>query len=390
MRFCMVNAFFSPYIGGTEKHMYELGRRLAKQEALYVLTSRLKNTKEYEELENMKIFRVKAKEYKMPLIYPPPLVIARDARKKIERLDKEIDFDVFNLHGRWFPDFGYVVKYANRKGKLVTLTLHNGRPVGISPLVTVLGTSFDIAYGKKLLKKVDRIIAVSASVKEDISKYGLDKDKIVVIHNGVDTEVFKPTEPVFKEQYEGCDNLLLFVGRIIEQKGLDHLIDAMPRILKEYPSTKLLIVGKGKMKPRLIKKVKKMDLNKEIIFPGFIDEELMPNLYSSADVFVLPSLWEVLPIALLEGLSCGAPLLASDAGGNPEIVENGKNGFIFEKRNDEELIEKLRIMLDDHTLRKNMRRESRETALKKFDWDLITAKTSDFYRELIDEPHRDR
>ena len=390
MKFCMVNAFFHPYIGGTEKHMYELGRRLAKQEDLYVLTSRLKNTKEYEELENMKIFRVKAKEYKMPLIYPPPLVIARDARKKIEKLDKEIDFDVFNLHGRWFPDFGHVVKYANRKGKLVTLTLHNGRPVGISPLVTVLGTSFDIAYGKKLLKKVDKIIAVSSAVREDISKYGLNKDKIVVIHNGVDTEVFKPSERVFKEQYEGCDNLLLFVGRIIEQKGLDHLIDAMPRILKEYPSTKLLIVGKGKMKPRLIKKVKKMDLNKEVIFPGFIDEELMPNLYSSADVFVLPSLWEVLPIALLEALSCGAPLLASDAGGNPEIVENGKNGFIFEKRNDEELIEKLRIMLDDHTLRKNMRRESRETALKKFDWDLITAKTSDFYGELIDEPHRNR
>ena len=385
MKFCMVNAFFYPYIGGSEKHMYELGKRIAKKEELYVLTSLLKNTKEYEELEDMKIFRVKAKEYKMPLIYPPPFITAPYARKEIERLDEELDFDVFNLHGRWFPDFGYVVKYANQKGKLVTLTLHNGRPVGINPLVTVLGTCFDLAYGKKLLKKVDRIIAVSASVKEDISKYGLNKDKITVIHNGVDTEVFRPTEPVFKEKYEGCDNLLIFVGRIIEQKGLDHLIDAMPRILKEYPRTKLLIVGKGKIKPRLIKKVKKMDLNKRIIFPGFIDEELMPNLYSSADVFVLPSLWEVLPIALLEGLSCGAPLLASDAGGNPEIVENGKNGFIFEKKNEEELIEKLRIMLDDHNLRKKMRRESRKIALKKFDWGLITARTLNFYRELVDD-----
>lgn len=387
MRFCMVNAFFYPYIGGSEKHMYELGRRLAKQEDLYVLTSLLKNTKEYEELENMKVFRVNSREYKMPLIYPPPFIIARSARKKIEKLDKDIDFDVFNLHGRWFPDFGYAVEYANRKGKPVTLTLHNGRPVGISPLVTALGTCFDKVYGKKILKKVDRIIAVSSAVREDISKYGLNKDKIVVIHNGVDTKVFKPTKPVFKEQYEDSDNLLIFVGRIIEQKGLDHLIDAMPHILKEYPSTKLLIVGKGKIKPRLIKKVKKIGLNDKIIFPGFIDEELMPNLYSSADVFVLPSLWEVLPIALLEALSCGAPLLASDAGGNPEIVENGRNGFIFEKKNNEELIEKLRIMLDDHSLRKNMRRESREMALKKFDWDLITSKTLDFYRELVNDAH---
>jgi glycosyltransferase involved in cell wall biosynthesis len=387
----MVNAFFHPYIGGTEKHMYELGRRLAKQEDLYVLTSRLKNTKEYEELENMKIFRVKAKEYKMPLIYPPPLVIAHSARKKIEKLDKEIDFDVFNLHGRWFPDFGHVVKYANRKGKLVTLTLHNGRPVGISPLVTVLGTSFDIAYGKKLLKKVDRIIAVSADLKEDIAKYGLDREKIVVIHNGVDTDFYKPSEPTFRNKYDNdFENLLLFVGRIVKQKGLHLLIDAMPEILREHPRTGLLIVGKGKMRQYLERKIKRMGLEKNIVFPGFIDDSLMPQLYSSADIFVLPSLWETFGFVLVEAASCGVPLCASNAGGIPEVVKEGENGCIFEMGNVKDTAEKLNTMLDDGKLRRDMGRKGRETALKKFDWDLITAKTSDFYGELIDEPRRNR
>ncbi len=391
MKLCMVNGYFHPFIGGSEKHMYELGRRIARTEDLFVVTSRLEGTAEYEELENMKVHRLPTKHYKMPLIYPPPLPLTRGLESKLAELDDEHDFDAFNLHGRWFSSYNRVVDYANKKGKLMVLTLHNQRPLGISPSISIAGIFYDNIKGKKVLRGADKIIAVSAASKTDIAEYGIDPEKIVVIHNGVDTEFYKPSTPSFQDEYKnGFDNLLIFVGRIIQQKGLTNLIDAFPRVLKEHPKTGLLIVGKGKLKKQLREKVKKMDLEKNIIFPGFIPEDKMPELYSSADIFVLPSLWEVLPIALLEALASGAPLLASNAGGNPEIVEMGSNGHIFEKGNVDMLVEKLNMMLSDKEGRMQMGKRSRQCALEKFDWEIIKDKTLSFYKGAMDDFYSER
>lgn len=388
MKICLVNAFFHPYKGGTENHMYELGKRIAKKEDVFVYTSRLKGTKAHEVFEGMKIYRTKARLYKMPLIYPPPLAIAPNVKKEIAALDKKLNFDIFHLHGRWYPDFGYAAKYAKRKKKLFMMTLHNARPVGISPAITTFGTFYDSIYGKKLLKAADRMIAVSRFVKEDISKYGVDKEKIEVIHNGVDTKFFKPSKKTFREKNaDKFDTLLVYLGRLVEQKGLIHLIDAMADVVKEYPKTGVLIAGKGKEKERLQKRARRLGLSGNVVFSGFIPEEQLPNLYSSADIFVLPSLWEVLGISLLEASACGVPLLASDVGGIPEVVEDGVNGFLFKAGDVKELAQKIRILVGDPKMRRKMGRESRRIAAKKFNWDMIAKKTLEYYRESYEEFH---
>ncbi len=389
MKLCMVNGYFHPFVGGSEKHMYELGRRLARTEGVSVVTSLLEGTKEYEEIEQMKVHRLPTKHYKMPVIYPPPMPVTRGIEAKLAELDGKHNFDAFNLHGRWFSSYNRVVNYANKNRKLMVLTLHNQRPLGISAPISIAGTFWDKVKGKKVLRDVDRIIAVSAASKKDIMEYDLDEKKIAVIHNGVDTEFYKPSNASFQDKYkDGFDHLLIFVGRIIQQKGLTYLIDAMPGVLKEHPKTRLLIVGKGKIKNKLKEKVRKMGLSKYVLFPGFIPESQMPELYSSADVFVLPSLWEVLPIALLEALASGSPLLASDAGGNPEIVENDKNGYIFEKANTPHLIEKLNVMLSDEKSRAEMKKKSREIALEKFDWEIIKNQTLAFYKDAMEDFYR--
>jgi glycosyltransferase involved in cell wall biosynthesis len=366
--------------------MYELGKRVAREEDIFVYTSRLEGTKAHEELEGMKVHRTKVNMYKMPLIYPPPFVLAPKVKKEIPELDRKFNFDIFHLHGRWYPDFGYVAKYARKNKKLFMMTLHNARPVGINPVVTSFGTLYDMVYGKKLLRAAYRIIAVSHFVKADIAKYGIDERKMEVIWNGVDTKFFKPSEKTFKKKYaEKFDTLLLFLGRLIAQKGLSLLIDAMAEVVKEYPKTGLLIVGRGKEKEKLREKARKLALNKNVIFPGFIPEGQLPNLYSSADIFVLPSLWEVLPISLLEALACGIPLLVSDAGGNPEVVENGVNGFIFRRGDTRELAQKMRVLISNPKRRKRMGRESRKTAVKKFDWELIAEQTLKYYRESYED-----
>ncbi len=385
LKLCLVNAFFHPYTGGVEKHMYELSRRLAKKMDVHVITSLLDGTSEEEELEGVHVHRIPATFIKAPLIYPPPLTLAPKARKAIREFDKKFDYNAFHLHGRWFPDFGYSEKYAHANGKKFFMTLHNQRPLGISLPVSVIGTVFDHAYGARLLGKADTIISVSHAAKKDISHYHeINEEKIRVIHNGVDTNFFKPVSSDLRQDLaDGYDNVMLFLGRLIKQKGVEYLIQAMPKILEENPSTVLLITGKGKSKPGLMKLVKKKRLKNNVKFTGFIPEEQLPALYSASDVYVLPSLWEVLPISLLEALACGVPLVSSNAGGNAEIVEHGRNGFVFKMRDVSKLAEYTSSLLSDPSLRKRMGKESRRIAEKKFDWDIIARKTYEFYKEVI-------
>jgi glycosyltransferase involved in cell wall biosynthesis len=381
----MVNAFFHPYLGGTEKHMYELGRRIAREEEVFVYTSLLDGTERFEDLEGMKIFRTKARFYRMPLIYPPPFVLARRVKREISELDRKFDFDVFHLHGRWFPDFGHAGKYAKERKKLFMLTLHNARPLGISTPITAIGALYDELYGKKLLRMADRIIAVSNFVKWDIARYGVDGTKIEVIHNGVDTSFFKPSEKTFREKYSHFDTIFLYLGRLIKQKGLPYLIHAMAEVVRECPRTGLLIAGAGEERNKLEALVGRLAMEKNVAFLGFVPEEQLPNLYSSADAYVLPSLWEVLPISLLEAMACGIPLLVSDAGGNPEVVEDGINGFVVRKADSSALAQKMKTLIADPEMRRRMGKESRRIAVEKFDWDLAARKTLDYYRRSLEE-----
>ncbi len=385
MRVCLVNAFFYPYTGGVEKHMYELGRRLAKRMEVHVLTSRLDGTDVEENVEGMHVHRVRAKFIKAPLIYPPPLTLAPEAKKRIKEIDAEFDFQAFHLHGRWFPDFSYCRKHAHANGKKFFMTLHNQRPLGISPAISVIGTLFDRLHGAKVLGEADNIIAVSHAVKEDITHYPeVDESKITVIHNGVDTSFFRPVDDGMREELaSGYDNVILFLGRLIKQKGVEYLLRGMPEILQEHPSTVLLITGKGKSKPVLEKMVRKLGLQENVKFTGFVPEERLPALYSASDVYVLPSLWEVLPISLLEALACGVPLVASNAGGNPEIVEHERNGYVFRMRDVDSMVRYINTLLSDKSLRRRMGAESRRIAEEKFEWNIIADKTFSFYKEVL-------
>ena len=386
MKLCMVNAFYHPYIGGSEKHMWELSRRLARKNDMHVVTSQWECEPGDYDFEGVHVHRLPTTFHKMPLIYPPPLPSTNGVTKKLEELDALHKFDAFNIHGRWFSDYNEVVWFAKKKGKLMVKTLHNQRPLGISLGVSIVGMTYEAMRGKKVLRTVDKIIAVSAAAKKDVMNYGLPESKFTVIHNGADTGVYKPSPSDYLDKYkEGCDCLMLFVGRVIQQKGLHHLINVMPALLKEYPRTKLLIVGKGGKLEELKRMVRKNNLEGNVVFPGFVPDGKLPELYSNADMFVLPSLWEVLPVAMLEALSCGAPLCSSDAGGNPEMVDVGKNGLIFRKGNEPEMLEKLRHMVDDPGLRKHMAVASRETALARFDWEIIAKRTQEFYDEPISE-----
>lgn len=366
--------------------MYELGKRLAKRHEVHVFTARLPDTPEHEDVDGIQVWRTSARLLRAPLIYPPPLPIARGAMRALARLDGSKGFDAFHLHGRWFPNFTAVVPYARARRRPVAITLHNARPRGINSWTDTLGTAYDRIHGIGIIRGVDRAVAVSEYVRRDIASYGVDASKIDVIPNGVDTTVYRPLPPDLRERLGGFDPLLLSVGRIIPQKGLHLLLAALDRLAKDHPRLGLAVVGEGTTRAVLEADARRRGLDRRVVFTGFLEESLLPTAYSSADVYVLPSLWEVFGIVLLEAMACGLPCVGAEVGGIPEVVADGRTGFLFPRGDANALADRLRVLIEDEPLRRRMAGEARRRAVDDFEWDRIAARTETFYERLLQSP----
>lgn len=380
----MVNAFYHPYSGGTEKHLYELSRRLARRHNIIVITSQLESTERYEKIEGVRIHRLKAKLYRLPHLYPPPYPVCRELYGEMGRLHRKYGFDFVNLHGRWFPSFNKSIDFAKKNHVKSVLTLHNGRPEGIDLPTTLVGKVYEGIWGKEILRRVDRIIAVSEGVKREIAGYGIDEKKMHVIHNGVDTDFFRPKKPIYREKYgAGFDHVIIFSGRLVKQKGIEYLMDAMKIVLEEYRKTGLIIVGEGALRESMEKRAKRLGISENVVFTGFLPEKELPYMFSSTDLMVLPSISEPFGIALIEALATGIPAIGTRVGGIPEMIKDGINGFLVNPRNSEEMAEKIITLLSDEDLRIEMGKEARKIAVKEFDWSIIAEKTEKFYSEWV-------
>jgi glycosyltransferase involved in cell wall biosynthesis len=387
MKICLVNALFHPFSGGVEKHMYELSRELVRQDVdVTIVTARIEGAPAYEEIDGVKVHRVPCLSVRVPGLYPPPMVISPLFFHYLKKLDDENGFDIIHLQNRFFVDFDMAALYARLRGKPFMMTIHNARPLGISLPISVFGSAYDWMVGRWPFAFADRIIAVSEWVKYDIAKYRIDEGKIIPVHNGINVGSFKPTAATnVREQYGIDGPMLLFVGRMITQKGVPYLLDAMPLVLEKHPGTKLLLIGRGSALESLKHKVDAMGLDKSVIFSGYMTEEMLKEAYGTSDIFVLPSVWEVLPIAILEAMSSSKPVVCTNAGGNAELVQDGGNGYVVPMRNPGALAEKINALLDDPETMKSMGRAGRRRSEDEFDWKLIALKTKQVYEDLLVE-----
>jgi glycosyltransferase involved in cell wall biosynthesis len=157
----------------------------------------------------------------------------------------------------------------------------------------------------------------------------------------------------------------------------------MPQILARHPRAKLFLVGRGSALEGLKAKVAAMGLGDSVIFSGYLTEPELKEAYGTCDLFVLPSVWEVLPIAVLEAMASAKPVVCTDAGGDREMVRDGVNGFVVPRRDPGALAEKVNVVLADAPLRKRLGAAGRQIAEQEFDWKLIAAQTKQVYEEVL-------
>lgn len=222
---------------------------------------------------------------------------------------------------------------------------------------------------KFTLNKADFIIAVSNDLKNKIeNEFLISSDKLSIIDCGVNTDVFCPTDKKTAKEKLGIPlegSTILFVGNLIEIKGVNFLIEALNEIYKEE-KINCIVIGDGPQKDKLKEQVRGLSLKDNVIFEGYKDYKELPIWYSAADIFVLPSLREGFGLVALEAMACGTPVVVSNVGGLPEFVTENYNGWLIEPGNVHELVKKLKIAIkekDNKTIIENVKFVANEHAM---------------------------
>ena len=309
---------------------------------------------------------------------------------KIDRFLKKEDFDVIHVH---FPFAACILVNVNRKVReKMVYTAHigdEGKRLGVvkeAPFILKI-FSPDI----HLISRVGRVTVMHEGLKSKlISNFKIDPDRIFVIPHGIDIESLdKARQKIENEEKDKERITILSATRIVPEKGIHILMKSIDLLVNKigYKKIVTILTGDTSHNPNYFKEIEKFvhsrKLEDHVKFLGDIKYEELLKLYHKSDIFVYPLISEGgVSIAILEALAAAKPVIATNIGGLSTQVKDGWNGFLVEPRNEVQLAEKLRYLIDNEEEREKMGRNSRKLAEDEFDWSKITDKYLEVYWSL--------
>lgn len=245
---------------------------------------------------------------------------------------------------------------------------------------------YDWTIERLIAARARKVIFPSKYLVSGARKLGVKSSKIVIIPCGVDYNYFDPERPevrkeaaLLRDKLNIVDDIVVgYVGRLISDKGLKYLIWAIKQIQREYPNIVLLVVGDGPQRGNFETMVK--DSKVKAIFIGWQDDVL--PYYAVMDIFVLPSLCEGVANVMLEAMAMKKAIVATDVGGNPDLVVNGENGFLVPVADYQRIAFALKKLIENGDLRRRMGAISRQIVKKTFSWETIVPKVEKVYDEV--------
>jgi len=380
MRICMVSEDFVPNPGGIASHVYELARALIKKGhevsfvcAHYSLYSQFRNKLDLYGANNI---------YNIPisnnLISRVSLITYR--KRIIERLYAMKRFDIIHWHCLFYESLLALSLKKTLKCGFVFTNHSSGFLIRMrNPLWRMLI--------RKLISKADCIIAPSEELALTTIKLGIPDSTVFMIPNGVDTELFNEVKSNINTRICYSIPIKSFVAicprRLVFKNGVDLIIKAWAKIVKFDKNVKLIVVGDGPEKNRLISLVKELRLERQILMLGSKDRSEMPEIYKIADFAVIPSRVEAVSIAALEAMASGLPVIATRVGGLPQIVTHNQNGKLVEPESPDSLADEIIDLISDKILLLQMGRNARNFVFNGYTWDMIADKTVRVYLRAL-------
>jgi len=364
--------------------VYELSKRLTKEFECTVLAPHAPNAKKNEDFDNLHVKRFqylpenlqtlaydggilpKLKQNKLHYLQIPFFLLAQ-LFSTMQLIKKN---SITIIHAHWVIPQGLIALLAVkllRKKTPILCTLHGG------DLYALRGNLLD-KLKTFILKKSSGITVVSHAMKKDLIKYGIDESKIIVIPMGVDLRYsFKPIQPV-----KIIPHSILFVGRLVEKKGVEYLLRSIPEICNHIPDICCSIAGSGPDEDDLKNLTHSLGIDSKVNFLGTINNKNLPALFNQHSIVVFPSIiassgdQEGFGLVLVEALGCECPIVATDLPAIHDIITHNETALITKPKDPSSLAKAIIKLLLDHDFARQLGVEGRRQVLQKFDWDNIS------------------
>ncbi|UCE96963.1 MAG: glycosyltransferase family 4 protein [Candidatus Bathyarchaeota archaeon] len=387
MKICLLSWEFPPRIvGGIARHVYGLAKALAKHgHDVGVVTLDFPGTPSYEEVEGFKVYRSKT-EVGHPNFLTWAFLFNHFLEKELATANKDSNFDLIHIHDWLVAPAG--IGFKQFLNKPLVCTMHStefGRSSLNNPDSYMIdGMEWWACF------EATRVVVTTNSMKGEIcGHFHVPGDKVDVIPNAIEVEKFNVEVDyrAIRGRFGIGDHekLVLFVGRLVPQKGIEYLIRAMPRISWRFPEVKLVIVGEGWMRSHLEWLANQSGQSWRINFAGFISDKDLLALAKSADVMVVPSVYEPFGIVALEGMAAGTPVVASQVGGLAEVVEHDKTGVYVYPRSPDSIAWGIERILSDSGYRDWLIKNAHEAVNKRFSWEIVANQTIEVYKRVLGE-----
>lgn len=365
MRILHITKKYPALIGGDACVVYNLNRQQVKLgHEVHVATSKC------EEIEDREVLKFGLREHSFNLDRITPRRVVSLVLLSLWGLKnlKKFKPDIIHSHS---VDLGFFVSIIAKLYGIPVINTCHGISFNDGQYLPLKGFAERFFLNYSGFKKV---VAVDTKGVNDL--YAAGVKNVVYVPNGIDPHRFQN-----RKKRENTKTKFLFAGRLEKQKGVVYLIKAAD-ILKDRNDFEIIIVGEGSEADSLMRTALELDMRGIIKFKGKIDEQMLNEYYLGCDAFILPSLWEGMPLTLLEAAAAEMPIIASDVGGISSLFTNGENALIIEQKNAEVLASAMLKLIEDKKLREKLGSNARGL-VERFSWESTARDLDDIYREVI-------
>lgn len=367
------------HIGGVERHAYILAHELARRgHDVTVFAARSPKHSQLSEIEDLAVRRI-SKEISLYNSYLPLSVL---------RCFDPSEYDLIHAHTP-VPAIADIVALKNITTRTpLVLTYHNDITKN-GFLGRIVSSIYNMTLGKSLIKNSDVVITTTQSYADNSKLLKSALSKVKVIPNGVDCDQFKPgLDPnLIRKKYgiNPLNKLILFVGHLDYYKGCEYLVRALPHIAESVEHVHLLIVGSGPQSGFLRQTAAALHIGDRITFAGYVEDDELPYIYASADVFVLPSVssYEGFGIVQLEALSSGKPVVTTTLPGVREVDSAGVATLHVPPGDVTGLSQAITKLLSDANLAQQMGQRGRKLAVEQYSWPKVVDQIEAIYFEIL-------
>jgi len=386
LKLLLITPYFYPESGGLESYAYNISKGLVEKgfDVTILCSTRDKNDKT-EFIDGIKVIRQK------PNFILSNTPIRFNLFFTMSKFIKENNFDLINAHTP-VPFYADIAAMVSKIHKIPFVLAYHNDNVKNTFAMNIIANIYNYSFNLATLK-LSKIIITPSPYCYNQSKF-LKKfeDKLRWIPPGVDINKYDIGNS-FKiyDDYDipRSSKIVLFVGQISKahaHKGIDDLIKSFKKVLKDVKDVYLVLVGKGDMIPEYKKMCDALGISDNVIFTGFVDDDILIEYYKSSHVIVLPSttVQEGFGMVLIEGNACEKPVIGTKVGGIQYVIKDGENGLLIPPKNLGALADAIIKLLNNEDLAKKMGKDGRRLVEEKYTWKRATEMTEKVYGEVTE------